>query len=201
MKNFIYLILDHSSKQAAIVDPQKDIETPLRTLDANGFRLQACLLTHSHHDHIAGLGPLLERFPELPVYVHAGDLFRLKKFPSENFRTFADGETIRIGSTEVIAMHSPGHSAGGTCYRVLSDDGYLLSGDTLFIRDCGRTDLETGSNEEMFATIQKLKSLPDSLVMLPGHHYAREVASRFGDEKRRSPPFRVRSVEELRNLP
>jgi glyoxylase-like metal-dependent hydrolase (beta-lactamase superfamily II) len=147
------------------------------------------------------LGPLLEVYPDLPVYVHPRDRFRLKKFPQETFRPIHDGEILRVGSTEIVALHSPGHSAGGTCYQVRSGPGYLLSGDTLFIRDCGRTDLETGSDEEMFATIQKLKELPDSLILLPGHHYAREVASRFGDEKRRSPPLQVRDIDELRNLP
>jgi glyoxylase-like metal-dependent hydrolase (beta-lactamase superfamily II) len=112
-----------------------------------------------------------------------------------------DGEILRVGSIEVEAIHSPGHSAGELCYYVKTGDGYLLSGDTLFIRDCGRTDLETGSNEELFSTLQNLKKLPDSLVLLPGHHYAPEVASRFGDEKHRSPPLLCQSVEELRNLP
>lgn len=201
LRNFVYLILDASSKQAAIVDPQKDIETPLRALNENGFTLTACFLTHSHHDHVAGVGPLLAKFPKLPIYVHSGDTFRLKNFPSESFRMVQDGDVLRVGATEVQAIHSPGHSIGEVCYYVRAGQGYLLSGDTLFIRDCGRTDLETGSNDEMFATIQKLKKLPDSLVMLPGHHYAREVASRFGDEKRRSPPLLCRTVDELRNLP
>lgn len=201
MRNFVYLILDFPSKRAAVVDPQKDIDTPLRDLEANGFTLEACLLTHSHHDHVAGVVPLLERHPELPIYMHAADTFRLKKIPQRNLRTVEDGATLRVGGIEISVIHSPGHSAGEVCYHVRSGDGYLLSGDTLFIRDCGRTDLETGSNEEMFSTLQKLKKLPDSIVLLPGHHYASETASRLGDEKRRSPPLLARSVEELENLP
>jgi hypothetical protein len=53
----------------------------------------------------------------------------------------------------------------------------------------------------MFETLQRLKTLPDSLVVLPGHHYSRETASLLGDEKKSSPPLLCRSAEELRNLP
>jgi glyoxylase-like metal-dependent hydrolase (beta-lactamase superfamily II) len=201
MRNFVYLVLDGSSKKAAVVDPQKDIAPLLADLSAHGFELESCLLTHTHHDHIAGVGPLLERYPALPIYVHREDAFRLKKFPAENFRPVEDHAILKVGNLEVEALHSPGHSAGELCYWVKTGPGYLLSGDTLFIRDCGRTDLETGDDAAMFATLQKLKTLPDSLVLLPGHHYAREVASLFGDEKLRSPPLLCRSVEELRNLP
>jgi glyoxylase-like metal-dependent hydrolase (beta-lactamase superfamily II) len=201
MRNFVYLVLDWSSKKAAVVDPQKDITPLLADLSTHGFTLESCLLTHSHHDHVAGVGPLLEHFSELPILVHREDTFRLKKFPVANFRTVEDRATLKVGNLELEALHSPGHSAGELCYWVKTGPGYLLSGDTLFIRDCGRTDLETGDDAALFATLQKLKALPDSLVLLPGHHYAREVASLFGEEKRHSPPLLCRSVEELRNLP
>jgi glyoxylase-like metal-dependent hydrolase (beta-lactamase superfamily II) len=201
MRNFIYLVLDPSTRKAVIVDPQKDVETPLRALAENGYELVACLLTHSHHDHVAGVGPLLERMPGLPIHVHEGDLHRLGKWPKERFRIVRDGDVLRVGTVEIEALHSPGHSAGELCYLVKAGQGFLLTGDTLFIRDCGRTDFPDGSDDEMFATLQRLKRLPDSLVVLPGHHYAREVASLLGDEKRRSPPLLCRSVDELRNLP
>ena len=202
MRNFIYLILDEKSKTAAIVDPQKDLR-PLADLDANGYRLESILLTHSHHDHVAGVGPILALRPDLPVYIHAADIFRLKGVPPTNLRRVADGETIHVGMLEVRAIHSPGHSPGELCFRVTPPigPGFLLTGDTLFIRDCGRTDFPESNNDDMFASLQRLKALPDDLVVLPGHHYAAETASLLGAEKKRSPPLLCRSAEELANLP
>lgn len=202
MRNFIYLILDFATKTAAIVDPQKDLR-PLADLEANGFQLASILLTHSHHDHVAGVGPILERHPDLPVYVHDADTFRLKNVPAKNLRLVVDGETLQVGGLRVTALHSPGHSPGEVCYRVHppAGPGYLLTGDTLFIRDCGRTDFPESNNDDMFVTLQRLKALPDDLVVLPGHHYAAETASLLGTEKKMSPPLRCQSARELANLP
>lgn len=208
MRNFVYLVIDWETKEALIVDPQKDL-TPLADLKANGIALKGILITHSHHDHIAGVSPLLELDSTLPVYVHPLDQHRLKKVTSASIHSLEDGERFQINGestgpgVEIQTLHSPGHSAGEVCFivHVPSGEAYLLSGDTLFIRDCGRTDLETGDNEAMFATLQKLKSLPDSYVMLPGHHYALETANLLGVEKTTSPPLLCRSVEELRTLP
>ncbi len=200
MRNFIYLIIDWTAKEAAIVDPQKDL-SPLADLARHGIRLTKILLTHSHHDHVAGVPDLLALDPALSVYVHSGDQFRLKKIDQARVKNLSDGETVFVGAVEIAAIHTPGHSIGEISYHVKKDMGYLLTGDTLFIRDCGRADFETGSDEELFQTIQRLKKLPDSLVMLPGHHYANETASEFGKEKISSPPLLCKTVEELRSLP
>jgi glyoxylase-like metal-dependent hydrolase (beta-lactamase superfamily II) len=128
----------------------------------------------------------------------------LKGIPKTNLRLVQDGETFSIGATALEALHSPGHSPGEICYRVSNPSHpteYLLTGDTLFIRDCGRTDFPDSNNAHMFATLQKLKTLPDRLVVLPGHHYAMETASLLGTEKEVSPPLRCRTVEELLQLP
>jgi glyoxylase-like metal-dependent hydrolase (beta-lactamase superfamily II) len=175
----------------------------VRDLEANGYRLKSILLTHTHHDHVAGVGPLLAERPDLPVFVHADDARRLKSVPAENLRFVKNGDTLRVGALALEALHSPGHSPGEVCYRmdIRGGAGYLFTGDTLFIRDCGRTDFPDSDNDAMFATLQKLKGLPDSLVVLPGHHYAPETASLLGVEKKVSPPLLCRSALELRNLP
>ena len=66
-QNFIYLILDEMTKFAAIIDPQKDLSRPLAVIKEQGFELKTILLTHTHFDHTAGVGPLLKIFPELEV--------------------------------------------------------------------------------------------------------------------------------------
>ena len=151
---------------------------------------------------------LVRRFQEIPVNVHPNDQGRLKKHSPETLKRcqpIRDESRLSVGTLEVRALHTPGHSAGETCF-VLESKGaptrtYLFSGDTLFIRDCGRTDLESGSNEQMFESLQKLKTLPPSTVLLPGHHYAKECASTLANELESSPPLQCRSVEELKGLP
>ncbi len=200
-KNFVYLVLDWDSRAAAIVDPQTDVDTPLAALERHGLRLETILLTHTHHDHIAGVPELLRRFPKLSLRVHERDARRLSEDARARATPVADGERIAVGGLSLKALHTPGHSSGECCYFLEGAPPYLLTGDTIFIRDCGRTDLESGSTSEMFASLQLIRRLPPSTVILPGHHYKPECASTLERELKESPPFGCRSVQELEALP
>lgn len=204
MKNFVYLILDWPTREAALVDPQKDLSAPLGALRSHGFRLTRVLLTHTHHDHIAGVPELVRTYPEVPISVHDSDLHRLPSAVRGNARIekLTDGNVLKLGKLSIEVLHTPGHSSGECSFFVATPDSpYLLTGDTVFIRDCGRTDFEDGSNTAMFASLQRIKKLPPSTVILPGHHYAAEVASTIEQELLDSPPFRAGSVDELESLP
>jgi glyoxylase-like metal-dependent hydrolase (beta-lactamase superfamily II) len=137
--------------------------------------------------------------PGIELLVHDGDAHRLK----HTTRAIRHGDTISVGTLAVKVLHTPGHSAGECSYhlKMPGRPPYLFTGDTIFIRDCGRTDLETGSNEQMFESIQAIRKLAPETIILPGHHYAPECASTLGRELLESPPFRCRSVEELASLP
>jgi hydroxyacylglutathione hydrolase len=200
-RNFIYLILDWKEKKAAIVDPQTDLEPPLKALREHGFTLDGIFLTHTHHDHIAGVPKLVESFHGIPIYVHPIDAKRLNGKLQSSVRPLSDEETVRIGSLSVRVMHTPGHSAGECCFYFERGGKYVFTGDTLFIRDCGRTDFEDGSNAQMFESLQKIKSLPPETIILPGHHYAKECTSELSREMIESPPLRCKSVADLAALP
>ena len=200
-RNFIYLILDWKEKKAAIVDPQSDLDEPLGALKQHGFKLESIFLTHTHHDHIAGVPALVERFKGIPVYVHPTDARRLNKNLESSVHALSDGQVVQVGSIPVKVMHTPGHSAGECSYFFERGGKYLFTGDTLFIRDCGRTDFEDGSNDQMFSSLQRIKALAPETVILPGHHYVKECASILSKEIAESAPLKCRSVAELAVLP
>ena len=207
-RNFNYLVIDWDSRRAALIDPHSGLSPILDDLKAHQLSLVEVWLTHSHWDHVAGLPELARARPDLTVRVHIEDQHRLKKwknqFPHVNLLPLHDGEVLNWGSSSltVKVMHTPGHSAGECCYFIeRSGSFYLLTGDTLFIRDCGRTDFADGSNDAMFASLQKIASLPPETVILPGHHYQKECASTLAQELASSPPLQCRSVEELAALP
>lgn len=221
-RNFVYLVIDWASRQAALVDPHHGLDPVLKDLTTHALTLKEVWLTHTHWDHIAGLPELSEMYPDLTVRVHLNDQHRLKKwkkqFPHAKLMSLQDEETLHLqsehspeyspdpsnGDLSVKVMHTPGHSAGECCYFVKASQNatpYLLTGDTLFIRDCGRTDFEDGSNEAMFASLQKISKLPGNTVIFPGHHYQEEYSSTLARELETSPPLQCRSVEELAALP
>lgn len=218
-RNFNYLVIDWKSRRAALVDPHSGLSPILKDLEAHSLTLEEVWLTHSHWDHVAGLPELAHAQPEITIRVHLEDQHRLEKwkkqFPQANLVSLHDGEILNLGSpaVSVKVMHTPGHSAGECSYFITSLQSvgqntlqnsapyFLLTGDTLFIRDCGRTDFKDGSNEAMFESLQKISRLPPETVILPGHHYQNECASTLARELETSPPLRCRSVEELAALP
>lgn len=210
MKNFIYLLIDWNQKKAVVVDPQADLAPWLQWLQEHAIELEGILLTHTHFDHTAGVGPLLEKFTSLWLGVGKPDLRRLPQAWVRQLekrgclKLWDDEQIFQVGSLEVKALSTPGHSSGEYCYWIQKQPGvdrpYLFTGDTLFIRDCGRTDLESGNDAEMFASLQKIKSLPPETVLLVGHHYAPECATTLGIELQTSPPLQCKSVAELSAL-
>src|SRR5688500_18031630 len=79
------------------------------------------------------------------------------------------GDVVEVGAVGIQVLHTPGHTPGSQCFLV---DGMLVSGDTLFLEGCGRTDFPGSSPAAMFDSLQKLASLPDDTVVYPGHRYS-----------------------------
>ena len=104
------------------------------------------------------------------------------------------GDALQIGRLTLTFIHTPGHTPGSQCFLV---EGRLVSGDTLFIRSCGRTDLPGSDPKEMYYSLtQRLGALPDETVVLPGHDYGGSSTT-IGDEKRQNPMMRFASMPDF----
>lgn len=190
-----YLLIDEISKKAVLIDASGDLEAVKKYLDEAGATLEKVLLTHAHIDHIAGCYELQEKLG-VKVFMHKDDKFlvdnlkqQLQMFglPEEKEPQIdgfiEDGEIITVGDMNFKAIHTPGHSKGGLCYQI---GNMLFSGDTLFAQSVGRTDLPGGDYEVLEKSItEKLFTLDDDLVVLPGHG----GASMIGQERRTNPFF------------
>jgi hydroxyacylglutathione hydrolase len=176
-----YLIWDGEGV-ALLVDPGGDPSEALDFAEEKGLRIEWVLLTHGHGDHIGGLEEARRR-SAMGVAVHRADASMLTS-PEENLsrwmgepirsaaaeKLLEDGDTFSVGQMSIRVIHTPGHTEGSSCFLV-SDEGseVLLSGDTLFARSVGRTDLPGGNERELKASLVKLAALDDRLPVLPGH--------------------------------
>ncbi len=202
--NFIYLILDWSSKKAALVDLRPELTGVFSQLKKHGFTIDKVLFTHSHFDHTAGLDLILDNYPQVPIYLHPEENFRLKDIQSQHSQRFvpiSEGSQISLGSLNINVIHTPGHSAGACCFLINAEEDYLLTGDTIFIGTCGRCDLETGDIEQMFHSIDKLKKLPNNTYIFPGHQYSPLYSTTLSQELEQSPAFLAKDVNALKHIP
>ncbi|PEU20728.1 MBL fold metallo-hydrolase [Bacillus wiedmannii] len=168
--NFNYIVIDKLSKQAAIVDPSWDLELITRTCHELDVRLTKILLTHSHNDHVNLVDPIVKQF-DTQVYMSAKEI-EFYNFKCRNLNAIQDFNTIKLGETQISCLLTPGHTVGGTSY-LLSHS--LFTGDTVFIEGCGICTTIGGSPEQMFNSIQKIKSTIEPHVRIyPGHSYGKD---------------------------
>ncbi len=170
LRNFAYLVVDHASARAAIVDPAWELEVILHEMEKWGVTLSAVLLTHSHFDHVNCVTPLVERHPA-DVYMSAREIDSYG-FRCHRLNAIEDGDVVRVGGTEVSCLLTPGHTAGGACY--LMTDA-IFTGDTVFGEGCGVCTSPGGNPVEMFDSVQRIKAQVDRRVQVfPGHSFGVE---------------------------
>ena len=178
MANYAYLIGDLVTKTCAVVDPSWDPDRIIAAAAEAGWEITTILLTHTHYDHANALEPLVERTGG-KTYVHVAEKSAIPI--GVDAVTTEDGAEIHVGRTLVTCMHTPGHTPGSQCF--LTAD-HVITGDTLFVGACGRTDLPGGSAELLIRSLQRLAALPAETTVYPGHDYGDRPTSTIGVQKK-----------------
>jgi len=191
-----YIVADDLTKEAAVIDPSDEFETIKQFIEENELTLKYILLTHAHGDHILAL-PELREYCSAPVGVHDGDenmlnradlnmsgYFTSNPIEAKSDFPLRDGDILALGDTQLEVIHTPGHSKGSVCILFEKE---LMSGDTLFARGIGRTDLYGGDYDTLIrSVINKLFTLPEDIQVHPGHGSSSTIIN----EKENNPFFK-----------
>jgi hydroxyacylglutathione hydrolase len=186
--NFSYIIADEVKREAAVVDPSYNAGVISSVIKAENLKLVYIIDTHGHSDHTAGNQELRS-------------IFGAKIAAHKQSRVNADikvdeDEIISIGSISIKVIYTPGHTPDSIC--LLVDNQKLLTGDTLFVGECGRTDLPGGNSKSMYNSLfNKIAKLNDNIEVYPGHDYGSKSYSTIGEEKRENYTLKPRSLVEF----
>lgn len=175
-----YLYACPHTREAVIIDPGDEAERILETIEELHLIPKYIINTHGHIDHIGAIDAVSAVYP-VPLAIHPADVYMytdprvarqfgrqsplVKRKPDILLK---EGDQIRFGTLTLDVLYTPGHTQGGVC--LVSRSFCVFSGDTLFHRSIGRTDLEGGNLEQLLTSIRKkLYTLEDELVVFPGH--------------------------------
>ena len=196
MAVFAYIVGDPESGEGLVIDPAANVDGIIAEACENKINIRYIVNTHGHVDHMTGNAEMKTRtgaqlivhrddaelvmFTPLPLYRMHG----AEKSPYPDIMV-QDGNVITVGNVSLKVIHTPGHTLGGIS---LYSPGYVFTGDTLFVEAVGRTDLPGGSRRMLIHSIkEKLFTLPDDTIVMPGHNYGRLPSSTIGREKMFNP--------------
>ena len=190
MQNFTYILEDEKTGEAVLVDPSWDLDAVEQLITRNNLKIKYIVNTHHHFDHTIGNEAMTNTTGAKIIQHEASTL--------KHDIIVKDGDKIRFGESEVVVFHTPGHSKDSIC---LVGDGNILTGDTLFVGNCGRVDLPGGSANELYHSLfDVLAKLDDKLVMYSGHNYGTKLASTLGQEKETNFVMQPRTEAEFVEL-
>jgi len=174
---FTYVLVDLPTREAVVVDSVDQlVERDLALVRRLGLVVRYVVETHAHADHVTGAGLLRQR-----TGAKAAAPFKCGISPADI--QLVHGDTLSFGAgEEITAIHTPGHTSGSTSYLWRN---HVLTGDTLLIEGCGRTDFQSGDAGSLFDSVhERLFTLPDDTRVWPAHDYKGNTVSTIGHEKR-----------------
>lgn len=186
--NFSYIIADKKTSEAAVVDSSYNANKIIKILQEEGFKLKYIINTHGHSDHTAGNSQL--------KHVFGAAIVAHKQATVECDLQVDDGDELAVGKTKIRVIYTPGHAKDSIC--LLVDGEKLLTGDTLFVGECGRTDLPGGDPEQLYHSLfDKIVTMPDAIEVYPGHDYGAIPSSTVGKERRTNYVLKPRSLQDF----
>ena len=209
-----YLIADERTKQAIVVDPQRDIEQYLNDARLGGYTIKYVVLTHFHADFLAGHIELRNR-------AGARIVMGARAQAEFDVQSVKDGDVLELGDVRIQILETPGHTPEGISLlvfdRTQSDTvpHAVLTGDTLFIGDVGRPDLLASIGvtadelaEMLYHSLNKLRDLPNVTLVYPAHgagsmcgkNLSTETVSTIGEQKRFNYALQPMSLEDFKQL-
>jgi hydroxyacylglutathione hydrolase len=204
MVNFVYAIGDRATGECVVVDPAYAVAELLDAVAGDGMTLTGVLATHYHPDHVGGsmMGHTIEGVIEVlervncPVHVQRDEVpwvARTTGISEYEFAAHEPGDRVAVGAVEIELVHTPGHTPGSQCFLV---DGRLVSGDTLFLDGCGRTDLPGSDAGQMYESLQRLARLPADTIVYPGHRYSLPSSATLSAIREQNYVFRPASRDQ-----
>lgn len=190
MKNFAYIISDNDTKKTAIVDPAWEIDKILDITTKNNLNIIYIINTHSHFDHISGNEEIIKQTN--------AKLISYYKSPQKPDIPVSENDEITLGNTTMKVIHTPGHCPDSICLII---GNKILTGDTLFVGNCGRIDLPGGNIDELYTSLfNKIYKLDDKLEVYPGHDYGKKPFSTIEYEKKHNYVLEPRNLNEFREF-
>ena len=176
-----YIVYDENTKNGVVIDPGYRDSGILKSASDDGINIKYILITHCHYDHIEYLEQLREKTGAKlvssencsnnignPDINHSVSGLGITICVKKSEIILSDGEELNIDGMNIKCIYTPGHTNGGVCY--LFNNEKLFSGDTLFLRSIGRSDLPTGNGENLVDSIKnKLYTLDENIMVFPGH--------------------------------
>lgn len=210
MQNYVYLIGDPVTKQAAVVDPAWNVPVILQAAEEDNLKITHVLLSHGHYDHINGVEDVVEKTDALVcaeakeldefIFEGAGGMV----IPRSSLKRTSTADSIRVGTLEAKMIPTPGHTPGSRCMLIRSASGgptqALMTGDTLFVGTVGRCDFPYSDPRAYFHSLQKIKKLEDHTTFYPGHDYGAKSSNTLGQEKKTNPFLMAATADHFLQL-
>lgn len=185
--NFSYIIADEDTKESSVVDSSYNADKIMKIIKNEKLQLKYVINTHGHSDHTAGNTELQSIFGA-KIVAHK----QSKILPDISVD---EGDILNVGKISVKILYTPGHTADSIC--LLVNNQKLLTGDTLFVGECGRTDFPGSNTKSMYESLNRIIKLTDNVEVYPGHDYGLKPSSTIGEEKKSNYTVQPRSFKEF----